>query len=126
MQIPNLNALTRPMPHPAIVAGQRQSVVLRHLLSGAAIYATLKKAIEDLVRLAPKDHDVWVEAFDVWVLEVRFVEPHTFLLRGFDQDGHHTSVVAHFSQLVARVVYQPQRGPERVITGFAIEPKVNV
>jgi len=39
-------------------------------------------------------------------------------LRGYDDAGNNTYVVAHFSQLVTRVVYLPKRGPERVITGF--------
>jgi hypothetical protein len=52
-------------------------------------------------------------------LEVRFSEPHTILFSGFNQEGNHTSVVVHYSQMVARVVYLPKRGPQRVITGFS-------
>ena len=34
-------------------------------------------------------------------------------------DGNQAGIVCHFTQLVARVVYLPKRGPSRVITGFA-------
>lgn len=110
-----------PVKHAAIIAGERQSAVMRHLLSGAATFAALKEAVEYLVGVAPEDHDVLIAAFDIRVIEVRFLEPHTFLFRGFDQEGNHTSVVVHYSQMVARVVYLPKQGPERVITGFTVE-----
>jgi len=107
--------------HPAIVAGERQSEVMRQLMSGAATFAALKEAVQYLVGAAPKDHDVVIQAFNIVVVEVRFIQPHTFLFRGFDPEGHPTSVVVHYSQVAARVVYLPKRGPERVITGFAVE-----
>lgn len=115
------NSLVRAMKHPAIVAGERQEIVLRHLMSGAATFAALKEAVDYLAGAAPKDHDVLIQAFNIGVVEVRFLQPHTFLFRGFDQEGNHTFVVVHFSQMVARVVYLPKRGPERVVTGFAVE-----
>ena len=107
--------------HPAIVAGEQQSAVMRQLMSGEATFTALKEAVAYLVGTAPKDHDVVIYAFDIFVVEVRFLQPHTFLFRGFDRDRNPASVVVHYSQMAARVVYLPKRGPERVITGFAIE-----
>jgi hypothetical protein len=100
------------------VAAMARVTPLSHWLSGDAVFAALKKAVDDLKCAAPKDHDVLVQAFDISVVEVRYIEPHTLLLSGFNQEGNHTAVVAHFSQLVAHVVYLPKRGPERVVTGF--------
>jgi hypothetical protein len=102
-------------------AAAEAQIAMPHLLSGAATFAALKEAVDDLAAAAPKDHDVLIQAFNIGVVEVRFLQPHTFLFRGFDQEGNHTFVVVHFSQMVARVVYLPKRGPERVITGFAVE-----
>lgn len=95
-------------------------IALPALLSGAATFTALNAAVEQLVSVAPKDHDVLIVAFDIQVHEVRFLQPHSFLFRGLDSAGNHTSVVAHFSQMVARVVYLPPRGPDRVITGFTL------
>jgi hypothetical protein len=53
------------------------------------------------------------------VLEARYIEPHTFLFQGVGQDGNRAGIVCHFTQVVAKVVYLPRRGPSRVITGFA-------
>ena len=91
---------------------------LSHWLSGEAAFSALKDAVEELKSAAPKDHDVLIKAFDVAVVEVRYVEPHTLLFRGFDQEGHDTAVVVHFSQLVAHVVFLPKKGTDRVVTGF--------
>lgn len=107
--------------HPAIVAGERQSAVMWQLMSGNSTFLALKEAVAQLVGAAPKDHDVVIHAFGIYVVEVRFLQPHSFLFRGFDEQGHQTSVVVHYSQMVARVVYIPKRGPRRVITGFAVE-----
>jgi hypothetical protein len=91
---------------------------LSHYLSGDAAFAALKDAVENIKATAPKDHDVLIKAFDVAVTEVRYIEPHTLLFRGFNQEGHHTAIVAHYSQLVAHVVFLPKRGDRRVVTGF--------
>jgi hypothetical protein len=53
------------------------------------------------------------------VIKARFIEPHTFLFEGINQNGHQTGKVIHFSKLDAQVVFIPKRGPDRVITGFA-------
>lgn len=90
-----------------------------HWLSGDAAFIALKEAVDELVTSAPKDHDVLVQAFNISVREIRYVEPHTFLFSGFNDIGHHTAVVAHYSQVVAHIVYLPKQGPERIITGFS-------
>jgi hypothetical protein len=89
------------------------------LLSGEAAFAALRASVDELVRLAPPDHDVLVHAFGIAVREVRFVAPHILVFHGWDEAGHDSSVIVHFSQLVARVVYQLKVGLERVVTGFA-------
>jgi hypothetical protein len=57
--------------------------------------------------------------FDIAMLNARYMEPHSFLFEGIDASGNRTSIVCHFTQLAARVIYLPKRGPSRVITGFA-------
>jgi hypothetical protein len=102
----------------ALLESQRQGALTRSLLNGDSLFQALHKAVKDLSGVAPKEHDVLVEAFGISVRGVNFIPPHTFLLHGNDDQGNETYVIAHFSQLVARVVYLPKRGPERVITGF--------
>jgi hypothetical protein len=92
---------------------------LSHWLSGEAAFNALQQAVDELVQSAPKNHDVLIEAFGIFVREVKYINPHTFIFCGNDDQGHETSVVCHFSQLVARVVYLPKRGKSRVITGFS-------
>lgn len=92
---------------------------LSHYLCGEAAFSALKDSVQSLVTSVPEDHDVVIQAFGIIVTQVRYREPHTLQFNGFDIEGHQTSVVAHFSQLVAHVVYVPKRGPERVVTGFA-------
>jgi hypothetical protein len=92
---------------------------LSDFLSGEAAFVALKKAVDELTSLAPKDHDVIITAFEITVWEVRYIEPHTFLFSGISNDGHHAHVVVHFSQLVARVTYRPKRDESRFVTGFA-------
>jgi hypothetical protein len=93
----------------------------RRLLSGDATWAALKKAVEELSRIAPQDHDVVLRVGDLTVLEARYIEPHTFLFGGFSDDGSRSWVVIHFSQVVFRVIHRAKRVPDkpRVITGFA-------
>lgn len=97
----------------------RPSAPLPHWLTGNATFTVLKQAIDELEKKAPQDCDVVIAAFNLMVLEVRFIEPHTFIFYGITDDGKQASAVFHFTQLVAHVVYQPKRGPNRVITGFA-------
>lgn len=94
-------------------------VSLPRLLSGEATWFGLIQSIDELKCVAPEDHDVVIQVDDVVVLKAYFLAPHSFRFEGIDQRGHRTGVVIHFSQLRARVVYYPKRGPTRVITGFA-------
>jgi hypothetical protein len=97
-------------------------VLLPHLLSGDATWTALRMAVDDLVSRAPQDHDVLLQVFDLAVHEAQFIEPHTFLFEGIGQDGNRAGIVCHFTQVIARVVYLPQSGPNRVITGFSNAP----
>ena len=86
--------------------------------SGEATFTALKKAVEEVTRAAPETCDVFIRAYDLTVWEIRFVEPHTLLFSGVTDDGHHACEVIHFSQLRARVVYQPKGGETRRLIGF--------
>ncbi len=109
------------VPHPAITAANIQTDTMRHMLSADATFEALQEAINELARLAPEDHDVLIQAFDIAVSKVVLMEPHTLLFRGFDECGDDAFVVAHFSQVVAKVIYRPkQKETPRVITGFSV------
>jgi hypothetical protein len=110
------------MPPPGVLATQEQTRIMRGMMSGDATWIALHEAVAELQRLAPQDHDVLIQVGDVSVLKARFIEPHAFLFEGINEDGHHTGIVIHFSQLAARVIYRPKRGPERVVTGFSSTP----
>jgi hypothetical protein len=94
---------------------------MSHWLSGEAAFIALKKAVDELANSAPEDHDVLVQAFNLSVNQIRYVDPHTLIFTGFDANGNAASAVCHYSQLVAHVVYLPKRGKDRVVTGFAQE-----
>ena len=102
---------------------QNSQISLPLLLSGDATFLAIKSAIDEGVRLAPDDHDVWIYIGDVSVSEVRFIEPHAFLCEGIDKNGHWTKIICHFSQIFMKVVFIPKlsadRHVSRVITGFA-------
>ena len=70
---------------PAITAGRQTVAALHALMNGAATFAALKDAVDEIASSAPEDHDVVIHAFDIFITEVSFREPHTLLLRGFDQ-----------------------------------------
>ena len=72
--------------HPS-VAIDIQTAAMTGLLSGDATFSALKQAIDDICQMAPEDHDVFIRAFDITVEQVGFIEPHTLLLRGFNQNG---------------------------------------
>ena len=102
---------------------QNSQIALPSLLSGEATFLAIKSAIDEGVRLAPDDHDVWIYIGDVSVSEVRFIEPHAFLCEGVDKNGHWTKIICHFSQIFMKVVFIPKlsadRHVSRVIKGFA-------
>jgi hypothetical protein len=112
MDTARLNAITS--SRPPTVAEE-----LSPFLSGQAAYFALKRAVDELARTAPKDHDVLIEAFDLAVRAVRYIKPHTLLFCGVDSKGHDSFVVCHFSQLLARVVYLPKSSSKRVVTLFS-------
>lgn len=91
-------------------------------MSGDATFAALKQSVDELSGSAPEDHDILIHAFGVSVIDVRYVEPHTFVFRGFNGEGHTTFATCHYSQLVAHIIYIPKRGPARVVTGFSSTP----
>jgi len=92
---------------------------ISHYVSGAASFNALKEAVQEMVSLAPEDHDVLIKAFNVFVTKIRYIEPHTFILKGLLPDGHHTSVVCHYSQIVAHVIYRPKIEKKRMVIGFS-------
>ena len=103
-----------------LFASQLASVKpISHWLSGESAFDALSEAVDELVRTAPEDHDVIVKAFNLTVREIRYVEPHALIFRGFDEKGNDSTVVCHYSNLLAHVIYIPKSGPERIITGFA-------
>jgi len=108
-----------------IAGGQGGQMVIdernRRLLSGDATWLALKKAVEELSLIAPKDHDVVLRVNDLTVLEARYIEPHTFLFGGVSDDAFRSWMVIHFSQVVFRVIHRPRRDPQkpRIITGFS-------
>ncbi len=99
-------------------AGEAQAA-MPDLLSGKSSFIALKQAVDELAGSAPHDHDVIIEAFNLAVSKVVYIEPHTLVFRGQNQQGHNASVICHFSQLIARVVYRPKRGDARIVTGFS-------
>ena len=103
------------------LAKQRQMAKEQSLLlTGEMTYWTLKKELEKIMGSAPKGHDVIVQAFDLSVLEIVYVKPHVLLFRGLDEEGNDTTVLSHFSQIVARIITIPTNpGASRVITGFS-------
>ncbi|SRR6266496_2187759 len=94
-------------------------LALPRLLSGESAFIALKQAVDELARSAPPDHDVLIEAFNLAVREVVYIEPHTLLFRGINQEGNDSFVISHFSQLIARVIYRPKIGDARIVTGFS-------
>ena len=100
---------------------EEAQAILPALLSGEASFAALRRAVEELAASVPADHDILIEAFGLTVTSVTYIPPHMLVFRGTNQEGNNTFAICHFSQLVAKVVYRPKQGPNRVITGFARE-----
>lgn len=95
-------------------------ISLPHLLSGEATFLAMKSAVDDLVNRVPQDHDVFIVIDNVLVLEARFIEPHTFLFEGLDQDGNRTGIVCHFTQVRVRVVSRPKRDETRFVSQISL------
>ena len=81
---------------------------LQSLLDGESTFAAIHDSVQDLRESAPEDHDTLIAAFGLIVDQVRFQHPHTIVLSGSDDSGNRSSVVAHFSQIVIRVIYLPR------------------
>ena len=95
-------------------------VAMPKLLAADATFAALQRAVNELSQNSPAEHDVLILAFGIYVTNVQYVEPHTFIFEGHDELGHRSFVTCHFSQLVARVVYVPQQNAGlRTVTGFS-------
>jgi len=80
------------------------------------MFLAMKHAVNDLVGRAPQDHDVLIQIGDLAVTEARFIEPHSFLFEGVDQNGHRAGVVCHFTQVIVKVVYRPKQSDERIVS----------
>jgi hypothetical protein len=81
---------------------------LHALLDGSSTFIAIQDSVEQLRESAPDDHDTLIAAFGMIVDEVRFQQPHTIVFSGTDESGYRGSIVAHFSQIVIRVVYVPR------------------
>jgi hypothetical protein len=68
IEVPRISM--RPMP---------RITLFSHFLSGEAAFKALRKEVEALVKLAPPDHDVLIEAFGILVRDARCIKPHTLL-----------------------------------------------
>lgn len=76
-------------------------------------------AVEQLRRIAPKDHDVVVKVANVTVIKTYFIEPHAFLFDGVNDVGEDTWIGLHFSQLIFAVIHRPKFRAEPVIITFS-------
>ena len=85
---------------------------LQSLLDGERTFAAIHESVQNLSDSAPEDHDTLIAAFGLIIDQVRFQHPHTIVLSGLDDSGNRSSVVAHFSQIVIRVVYLPRQANE--------------
>jgi hypothetical protein len=85
---------------------------------GEATFVALKNSLEELRSRAPEDCDVLVQFHDISVVDVVIKKPDALIFSGLDCDGHDAFIVAHFSQVAAKIVYRKKVGPERVVTGF--------
>ena len=92
-----------------------------HYVTGEASFIALKQAVDELTSTAPESHDILILGYNLSIREVRYIEPHTFLFSGFDNEGNNAFVVIHFSQLLVHVVHLPKQKEERHIVGFNIE-----
>lgn len=92
-----------------------------HWSSGEASLRALKQIVQELTRTAPEDHDIFIEAYDLIIFNIRYFEPHTFVLSGLDYQGNEASEVIHYSQLRVRVTHFPKKGPDRKVIGFRME-----
>jgi predicted translin family RNA/ssDNA-binding protein len=92
---------------------------LGHFLSARAAYDALEQAVHELGRIAGKEYDVVVKAFDITIAQIEYVEPYTLIFRGLNKKGQHAFVLCHFSQLVAHFAFAAKAGANREPIGFS-------
>jgi hypothetical protein len=83
---------------------------LQSLLDGSGTYAAIQDTVKNLRELAPEDHDTLIASCGLIIDEVGFKHPHTIVLGGMDERGDRSSIVAHFTQIMLKVVYLPRAG----------------
>ena len=94
-------------------------------LSGKSAFEALKEGVEHMTNSAPDDHAVVIQAFNLTVRDIFFVEPHMLIFSGTNCHGHSTTAVAHFSQLVAHIIYVPHESGEHKPIGFHVVHEKN-
>jgi hypothetical protein len=99
----NINEMKAQQAKDAIAA-------MLNLMSGNATYNALQNALEQVNSAVSETHIVRIEAFNITVTAVRFEEPHTLVLDGYDESGNTTKVIAHYSQIVAHISSKPKPG----------------
>jgi len=93
-----------------------------HLHSGQASLKALTEIVDELTKTAPEDHDIaLITDNGLQVFDVRYFEPHTFVLCAHDQERHAVYEVLHYSQLRVRIIHAPKKLPERRVIGFRME-----
>lgn len=90
-----------------------------HLHSGQASLKALTKVVDEQTQAAPEDHDIALIADNgLKVFDVRYFEPHTFVLCAHDEEGDAVYEVLHYSQLRVRIIHTPKKLPKRRVIGF--------
>ncbi len=89
-------------------------------MSGDATWQALKSAVDNLKRTAPQDQDIVLRIDNLTIFEARFLEPHTFLFEGIDQNGHRAGIVVHYTQAVVSVVFCPKDSPTSPVLSRAL------
>ena len=78
---------------------------LESLLDGQSTFLAIQNSVNNLRKETPENHDTLIAAFGLIIDEVAFQHPHTIILSGVDNSGNHSSIVAHFSQLIIQVIH---------------------
>lgn len=110
-----------PASTPQLMKSQvsHQTDVIEKLLSGESVFTALQKAVTEVNAHTSEDFDIVVEAFELTIDKIKFFYPHTLMLSGHYADGSSATVIAHYSQVVAKVEAKKKRQLNRVVTGFA-------
>lgn len=74
-------------------------------LSGEASYKALAQIKNKLADSAPEDKcRILITDSATIVRDIRYFEPHTFVISGHDQQGNTVNEILHYSQLRLRVI----------------------